>query len=279
MESSREPSLPRGQREIPGYVQAVGAVLGLAAAVIAIGQLLTGLGPDFSRHHPLVTSWIFLVLLLGVVGLGVLAYLQAGAQIMVGELDTEVTTLRGERDSTQRQIVDLTHEVDEVTQGRDTALARVDELEGQPSTHDRELFREVLEKVAYDSRLYTWLDAGSTKTWTESMSRPLYAVDHEWERRYFDDEVVDVEFQKLRTALHAAATWFSFNGFAGNPRRGEQFQTADGDTIYYSVSADELEGGHGEWTKAREPLDDACRRIRDSRKAIERIGRQRRLHE
>lgn len=279
MSKPREPWSFQDHREVPGYVQALGVVLGLVVAVVAIGQLVTGLGPDLSRQHPLVASWIFLVLLLGVMALGLLAYRQAGAHTKVDALDREVTRLRGEHSSAQVQVAHLTDEVAEVTQGRDAALARVEKLEARPSRHDRELFTEVMERLAYDSRLYTWLNSGRTKTWTESTSRPLYEVDHAWERRYFDDEVIDMEFQKLRTALHDAAYWYSLHGFAGNPRRGEAFQTADGDTIYYSVSADELKGGHEEWTTMRQPLDDAWLRIRDSREAIERIGRQRRLHE
>lgn len=151
-----------------------------------------------------------------------------------------------------------------------------------PHVTDRDtaLFQDVLQALPYVGHravVLPWLDT-VYGGWYDSEILPLRDTSTDWLPLYFDDPIVDKEFQKLKAAHKALLDWMSQHGRRVRLEDGRDRWMAQVDVKASGVLPHESPSmTECEHDRAFVVYWDKVRAFRDARMSFERVGRQRGL--
>jgi len=215
-------------------------VIGLLANALAVGAgLLSKSVRGWVQHHSLVVFWCavglaLLVLILWNRYASRLAIAQAAASAMAVE------------------------------------LAELKDRTVVPTERDRRAFADLLSFLSWDSGLMRFLDNGfDAKRWRSEQVAPLYKLQGDWQRTFFDDPIVQNAFADLRQRADELADWLAGEGSSG--------PASNVDVISIAAVHERGVNGVQEYDSTRDEGFRLARAFINSREWFEQVGRAQRL--
>jgi hypothetical protein len=116
--------------------------------------------------------------------------------------------------------------------------------------------------------------AFNARQWSSEDSHPLFRFESQWRERFFDDPVVQAEFERFFAAVSGLTRWMAING-SPDPYQNKY---RDGQATIYSIAdGNERQGGWPQMDAVRDEALNFVQQIFDLRRPLEEVGRRRGL--
>lgn len=135
-----------------------------------------------------------------------------------------------------------------------------------PSEQDIDQYQQVLQALDWNRGPLDWIQQGTKKRWSHSISNAIFDLDVRWREWFFDAPDVQEAFTPLRDTLSELALWMAQEG------------SSDGETWTGLVPRDAYYGGDEAYSGALRKGEEAAQAVVDARRNFEQAGRRARLN-